>query len=85
MYKILVFGMTDNKGGLESVVKNFFTFMDKEKFHLDFIRTCEGDIGFREDFDKISKYPIQYHTVPRKRKQPILKESLKKDNMMLFG
>lgn len=79
MYKILVFGMTDNKGGLESVVKNFFTFMDKEKFHLDFIRTCEGDIGFREDFDKISKYPIQYHTVPRKRKQPILyKKTLKR-------
>ena len=60
MYKILVFGMTNNRGGMESVIKNFFTYMDKDKFHLDFVCTREGEIGFKEDFDRLSKSPIQY-------------------------
>ena len=79
MYKILVFGMTNNRGGMESVVKNFFTYMDKDKFHLDFVCTREGDIGFREDFDRLSKEPVQYYSVPRRRKHPILyKKTLEK-------
>lgn len=46
MYKILVFGMTNNRGGMESVIKNFFTYMDKDKFHLDFVCTREGEIWY---------------------------------------
>ena len=79
MYKILVFGMTNNRGGMESVIKNFFTYMDKDKFHLDFVCTREGEIGFKEDFDRLSKSPIQYHRVPRRREQPVLyKKALEK-------
>ena len=79
MYKILVFGMSKNRGGIESVVKNFFTYMDKDKFHLDFVCTQEGDIGFRDDFDRLSKEPIQYYSVPLRRKHPILyKKTLEK-------
>lgn len=70
MYKILVFGMTNNRGGMESVVKNFFTYIDKDKFHLDFICNMEGDIGFKDDFDKLSKNPIKYHSVPRRIQNP---------------
>ncbi len=36
MYKILVFGMTENPGGVESVIMNYYHYMDKNTFHFDF-------------------------------------------------
>lgn len=32
MYKILVFGMTENPGGVESVIMNYYHYMDKNTF-----------------------------------------------------
>lgn len=37
MYKILVFGMTENPGGVESVIMNYYHYMDKNTFHFDFL------------------------------------------------
>ena len=35
MKKILVFGMTDNPGGIESVIMNYYRKIDREKIHAN--------------------------------------------------
>ena len=40
MDRILVCGLTSNLGGIEKVILNFYQFMNKEKYALDFL--CLG-------------------------------------------
>lgn len=49
MKKILVFGMSDNYGGIESVIMNYYRKFDKTKIHFDFVCyqnecVCEDEI-----------------------------------------
>ena len=37
MNKILVFGMTENPGGVESFLMNYYRKIDKTKFQFDFL------------------------------------------------
>lgn len=39
MYKVLVFGMTSNYGGVESVIMNYYRNFDLQKISLDFLCT----------------------------------------------
>lgn len=39
--KILIFGMGDNLGGVESVIYNYYTHFNKRKIHADFLTNCE--------------------------------------------
>ena len=41
MDRILVCGLTSNLGGIEKVILNFYQFMNKEKYALDFL--CLGN------------------------------------------
>ena len=49
MYKILVFGMTENPGGVESVIMNYYHYMDKNTFHFDFLCNSYNKIAFEEE------------------------------------
>lgn len=71
MYKILVCGLTSNLGGIEKVILNFYQYMDKEKFHLDFINLGEGKVGFSERFEELSPRPIKYYNLPKRGKNPL--------------
>ena len=49
MRKILVFGMSNNYGGVESVIMNYYRNFDKTKIHFDFVCyqnecVCENEI-----------------------------------------
>ena len=37
MYRVLVFGMTENPGGVESVIMNYYRNIDKTKIQFDFL------------------------------------------------
>ena len=37
MYRVLVFGMTENPGGVESVIMNYYRCIDKTKIQFDFL------------------------------------------------
>ncbi len=37
MKKILVFGITDNPGGMESVIMNYYRYMDRDKVQMEFL------------------------------------------------
>ena len=41
MKKVLVFGMTENPGGVESVIMNYYRAMDRSRVQLDFL--CNSD------------------------------------------
>ena len=49
MYKILVFGMTENPGGVESVIMNYYHYMDKNIFHFDFLCNSYNKIAFEDE------------------------------------
>ena len=47
MKKILVFGITDNPGGVESVIMNYYRHIDRSKVQFDFL--CNTKIVAHED------------------------------------
>lgn len=65
MYRILVCGLTSNLGGIEKVILNFYQFMNKEKYALDFICLGNEKIGFHQEFEKNSNYEINYYYLPK--------------------
>ncbi len=69
MYKVLVFGMTDNYGGVEKVIMNYYHEFDNEKIHFDFICNTLNKMAYEDELVKDGAQVI--HTVP-KRKNIIL-------------
>ncbi|MDB6254893.1 glycosyltransferase family 1 protein [Lactobacillus amylovorus] len=69
-YKILVFGMTSNPGGVESFLMNYYRKLDRNKFHLDFLCNTHGKIAYEDEIKSLggkifkvsarSKHPIKY-------------------------
>lgn len=47
MKKVLVFGITENPGGVESVIMNYYRYIDRQKIQFDFL--CNTDIVAYED------------------------------------
>ncbi len=39
--KVLVFGMTENPGGIESVIMNYYRQIDRQKIQFDFLCNCK--------------------------------------------
>ena len=37
MKRVLVFGMTENPGGMESVIMNYYRHIDRSKIQFDFL------------------------------------------------
>lgn len=65
MYRILVCGLTSNLGGIEKVILNFYQFMNKEKYALDFLCLGNEKIGFHQEFEKNSNFEINYYYLPK--------------------
>lgn len=55
-YKILVFGFTNNIGGVENFFMNYYSRMDFDKFQFDFV-TIYDDMVYKEE---VSKYGNVY-------------------------
>lgn len=52
MKKILVFGMTENPGGIESVIINYYRKIDKNKFQFDFLTNAK-QIAYQEEIETL--------------------------------
>ncbi|MDY4971305.1 MAG: glycosyltransferase family 1 protein, partial [Lachnospiraceae bacterium] len=63
MKKVLVFGMTDNPGGVESVIMNYYRNIDRRKIQFDFL--CNSEIVAYED-EIIELGGNVYKITPRK-------------------
>lgn len=49
MKKILVFGMTENPGGMESVIINYYRAIDKEKYQFDFLCNSFEKVAYEDE------------------------------------
>ena len=62
MIKVLVWGMTENSGGVESVIMNYYRNIDRTKLQFDFL-TNTPDIAFSQEIlangDKIIQIPTK--------------------------
>lgn len=71
MMKILVFGMTENPGGVESVIMNYYRNIDRNVFQFDFLCNSYDKIAYEDEilflggktihFPARSKNPIEYY------------------------
>ncbi len=52
MKKVLVVGFTENVGGLETVVMNYYRNFDRKNIQLDFLYSTE-DIAYRDEISKL--------------------------------
>ena len=67
MKNILVWGMSDFPGGIESVIINYLKHFNFSKVHFDFIIT-KPEIAYRE---QLQKWGCSIFYFPQKRKNPI--------------
>lgn len=52
MVRILIFGMTENPGGIESVIMNYYRAIDKSKIQFDFL--CNSpEVAYEEEIQKL--------------------------------
>uniref|UniRef100_UPI0040577249 glycosyltransferase family 1 protein n=1 Tax=Agathobacter sp. TaxID=2021311 RepID=UPI0040577249 len=49
MKKILVFGMTENPGGMESVIVNYYRAINKEEYQFDFLCNSYEKIAYEDE------------------------------------
>lgn len=68
MYKVLTFGMTDNYGGVESVIMNYYRKFDHKKIKMDFLVTSSSEIAYSSE---IKKYNGKIFTIPSRHSNPI--------------
>ena len=71
MYNILVFGMTENPGGVESFLMNYYRRMDRTRFQLDFLCNSFAPVAFEDEilalgghtfhFTSRRKNPVRFH------------------------
>lgn len=76
MYKILVFGMTENPGGVESFLINYYRHIDRNKIRFDFLCNSYNKIAYEDELRKLggnifhisarSKHFFQYRKELRK-------------------
>ena len=68
MYNVLVFGMTENPGGVESFLMNYYRRIDRSRFHFDFLCNSYDPIAFEEEL--LSMGAGTFHFTSR-RKNPL--------------
>lgn len=68
MYKVLVFGLTENSGGVESFLLNYYRKIDKSKIHFDFLCNTYNEVAYEEEIKSLGGKVI--HIAMRK-KNPI--------------
>ena len=60
MKRILVFGMTENPGGVESVIMNYYRNMDRSKIQFDFLCNSYNPIAFEDELVKMGAAMIHF-------------------------
>lgn len=71
MYKVLVFGVTENPGGVESFLLSYYRKIDKKKIHFDFLCNTHQKVAYEDELIALgsevihitmrSKNPLKYY------------------------
>lgn len=76
MKRILVFGMTENPGGVESFLMNYYRHIDRSKIQFDFLANSHKKIAYEEEI--ISTGAQVFHITARSENLRLYKKELKK-------
>ena len=68
MKRVLIYGMTQNQGGIESFILNYYRNIDREKLQFDFICNYEGTVAYEKDLVELG---ARVFRVSPRRKKPI--------------
>lgn len=60
MNRILVFGMTENPGGVESVIMNYYRNIDRTKMQFDFLCNSYEKIAYEDEILKLGGKTIHF-------------------------
>ena len=60
MKKVLVFGMTDNPGGMESVIMNYYRHIDRSVLQFEFLCNTEK-VAYEDEIRKLGEEGIFLH------------------------
>ena len=66
--QVLVFGMTSNYGGVESVIMNYYRNFDRTKIRFDFICNTPYKVAYE---DELKNMGSKIYHLPQKRKKPL--------------
>ena len=68
--RILQIGMTDNLGGIENYLMNYYRNINKEKIQFDFVNIYQNNLCFQEEIESLGgkvykvssyyKHPLKY-------------------------
>lgn len=71
MYKVLVFGITENPGGVESFLLNYYRKIDRTKIQFDFLCNTHNKVAYEDELMALggrvihiamrSKEPLKYY------------------------
>lgn len=68
MIKVLHYGLSPNKGGIETYLHKIYTNIDKNKFQFDFINLHGNEVCYYEDFKSMGS---QFYSITSRRKTPM--------------
>lgn len=60
MKNILVFGMTENPGGVESFIISYYRKMNHKKIHFDFLANTKNQIAYENELSKMGSKVFSY-------------------------
>ena len=87
MIKVLHYGLSENRGGIETYLYKLAESIDKNKFHFSFLDTNIGEVAFKEELLKLGC--DIYKITPRrksilKNRADLKMNYLKKKNLIFF-
>ena len=60
MYNVLVFGMTENPGGVESFLMNYYRRIDLNLFHFDFLCNSYDPVAFEDEIHAMGGRTVHF-------------------------
>lgn len=74
MYRVLVFGMTENPGGVESFLINYYRHIDRNKIQFDFLCNSYDKVAYEDEL--ISMGGRTFHIMPRSKNPRVYQKEL---------
>ena len=60
MINVLVFGMTENPGGVESFLMNYYRRIDRTRFHFDFLCNSYDQVAYEDEIHAMGGHTVHF-------------------------
>lgn len=60
MIKVLVFGMTENPGGVESVIMNYYRHIDRSRIQFDFLCNSYEKVAYEDELQSLGGHTFHF-------------------------